>query len=145
MSHSILSHSYPHLPSAFFFAGACPRSVPLAQHPATDPLGAHCFLEVSQNMALAAFISTLLSSPQVPTKKAKIKESRLQLMEDKEDPLDKFLVRNRQIALQYHPTKPTLHSQRGYRFWPSEGEPSAPAGQPPSGAGKRQPGSETDF
>lgn len=66
-------------------------------------------------------------------------------MEDKEDPLDKFLVRNLQLTLERRPAKPWLRSQRGYCFRPAEGEPSAAAGQPPSGAGERQPGSETHL
>lgn len=88
--------------------------------------------EISSTYQIRCF-----APPQVPTKKAKIKESRLQLMEDKEDPLDTFLVRNVQLFLHRHPTNSLLHSQKVNCLSPTEGEPSASAGQPPSGAGER--------
>lgn len=40
-------------------------------------------------------LSASTLSPQVLTTKAKLEESRLQIMDDEEDPLDKYLVRNR--------------------------------------------------
>lgn len=41
-------------------------------------------------------------------------------MEDKEDPLDTFLVINLQLTLHDHPTESLLHSQTGYCFHPQK-------------------------
>lgn len=100
-------------------------------------------------MALAGIYQPRLSPPrQVPTKKAKLKESRLQLMEDVEDPLDKYLVRNPSLPSK-SPVNLTLQQffilTEALFVFSAEGEPPAPAGQPPSGAGEWQPRPETDF
>lgn len=118
----------PHLHLLFPSRGLVLDSFHLRSIRQTDPLGADCFLQLRQNTALVAFISPLLSlppTPQVPTKKAKIKGSRLQLMEDKEDPLDKFLVRNLQRLPQNHPAESPgylLCSQRGLCFFDPQKE-----------------------
>ena len=55
------------------------------------------------NLTSLYFINrdSLSLCPQVPTKKAKLRESRLQMMED-EDPLDKYLVRKLSLPPQTH-------------------------------------------
>lgn len=72
--------------------GACSGFVALTQHPASDLFGEDCFLRLSQIWHYCILLALTLS-PQVPTKKAKLGESLLQIMDD-EDPLDKYLVRN---------------------------------------------------
>lgn len=114
-----------------------------------DLLGADCFLRLPQNMTLAGIYQPRLSPPrQVPTKKAKLKESRLQLMEDVEDPLDKYLVRNLSLPSK-SPVNLTLLQFfiliEALFVCSAEGEPPAPAGQPPSGTGERQSRPEADF
>lgn len=73
--------------------GAWSWFVALMQHPAPDLFGGDCFLQLSQIWHYCILLALTLS-PQVPTKKAKLRESRLQIMEDEEEPLDKYLVRN---------------------------------------------------
>lgn len=63
---------------------------------------AHSMEQMSEEEILACLVAETGPTFTVPTKKAKIKESRLQLMEDKEDPLDKFLRENRRLQQASH-------------------------------------------
>ncbi len=81
---SILSQSYPYLN---LFLG------PVLDLLHSNSIEQQICFSFSVKCDITVF-SILTFSPQVPTKKAKLKESRLQIMEDEEDPLDKYLVRN---------------------------------------------------
>lgn len=95
---SYLPPRYPRLHLCFFGGGLVLDMLRSDRIRHRDLLEADCFLRLCQNMALAGIYQLGLSPPrQVPTKKAKLKESRLQLMEDVEDPLDKYLVRNQSL------------------------------------------------
>ncbi|XP_071354925.1 rab GTPase-activating protein 1-like [Trachinotus anak] len=60
---------------------------------------AHVMEQMSEEEILACLVAETGPKFTVPTKKAKLRESRLQIMDDveKEDPLDKYLKENRQL------------------------------------------------
>ncbi|KAM9842607.1 rab GTPase-activating protein 1-like [Aulostomus maculatus] len=53
--------------------------------------------QMTEEEILACLVAETAPSFTVPTKKAKLRESRLQIMEDKEDPLVKYLDENRRL------------------------------------------------
>lgn len=69
--------------------------------------GGDCFLQLGQIWHYWILSASTLF-PQVPTKKAKLKESLLQIMDDEEDPLDKYLVRNLSLPPNHHLLKLSL-------------------------------------
>lgn len=87
---SILSRSYPRL---HLFSGACSSFVTLAPHLATDLFREMIAFSGSLKRDITGFYRPRYLLPQVPSKKAKLKESLLQIMDDQEDCSDKYLVR----------------------------------------------------
>lgn len=87
---------------------------------------------------ITGFYRTRYLLPQVPSKKAKLKESLLQIMDDEKDCLDKYLVRELPFVLE--PYLVALFEIKLSLCF-TEGEPPPPAGQSTPGAGERQPGS----
>lgn len=85
---------------------------------------------------ITGFYRTRYLLPQVPSKKAKLKEGLLQIMDDERDCLNTYLVREPPFA-----SEPYLVALLESKPCFTEGEPAAPAGQPAPGAGERQPGS----
>ncbi|XP_008290082.1 rab GTPase-activating protein 1-like, isoform 10 [Stegastes partitus] len=63
---------------------------------------ANAFDQMSEEEILACLVSETEPKNTVPTKKAKLKECRLQIMEDVEDPLDKYLKENRRLQQTSH-------------------------------------------
>ncbi|XP_070835719.1 rab GTPase-activating protein 1-like [Chaetodon trifascialis] len=53
--------------------------------------------EMSEEEILACLVDETEPQFTVPTKKAKLRESRLQIMDDEEDPVDKYMRENRQL------------------------------------------------
>lgn len=112
----VLSRPYPHL---HLFSEACSSFATLAPHLAPD-----LFVET------AAFSGSLKRDitgvywpgylPQVPSKKAELKESLLQIMDDEDDCLDKYLVRKLLVVHEPYPaalleTKPSFFMFRRRR------------------------------
>ncbi|XP_044023251.1 rab GTPase-activating protein 1-like [Siniperca chuatsi] len=58
---------------------------------------AHVMDQMSEEEILACLVEETGPKFTVPTKKAKWRESRLQIMDDEEDPLDKYLRENREL------------------------------------------------
>ncbi|XP_070712371.1 rab GTPase-activating protein 1-like [Pempheris klunzingeri] len=58
---------------------------------------AHVMDRMSEEEVLACLVAETEPKFTVPTKKAKLKESRLQIMEDEEEPLDKYLRENQRL------------------------------------------------
>ncbi|XP_061752149.1 rab GTPase-activating protein 1-like [Nerophis ophidion] len=61
-----------------------------------------CDPQMSEQMTEEEILASLVAEtgpifPEVPTKKAKLRESRLQIMEDKEDSLNKYQLENRRL------------------------------------------------
>lgn len=65
------------------------------------PYDAHAFDHMSEEEILACLVAEAEPKNTVPTKKAKLKECRLEIMED-EDPLEKYLKENRQLQQTSH-------------------------------------------
>lgn len=89
----ILSHSYPDLHLSFFGGPVLDLLCSYTASANRSVRGGDCFLQLGQIWHYWILSASTLF-PQVPTKKAKLKESLLQIMDDEEDPLDKYLVRN---------------------------------------------------
>ncbi|XP_041809752.1 rab GTPase-activating protein 1-like [Chelmon rostratus] len=58
---------------------------------------AHLMEQMSEEEILECLVAETGPQFTVPTKKAKLRESRLQIMEDEEDPVDKYLRENRRL------------------------------------------------
>uniref|UniRef100_A0A8P4KAA9 RAB GTPase activating protein 1-like 2 n=1 Tax=Dicentrarchus labrax TaxID=13489 RepID=A0A8P4KAA9_DICLA len=58
---------------------------------------AHVMEQMSEEEILACLVAETGPKFTVPTKKAKLRESLLQIMDDEEDPLDKYLEENRRL------------------------------------------------
>lgn len=118
----VLSRPYPHL---HLLSGACSSFVTLAPHLATDQFGEMSAFSGSLTRDITGFYQTGYLLPQVPSKKAKLKEGLLQIMDDENDRVDKYLVRELPFVLE-----PYLGALFELKLSPcfTEGEPPTPAG-----------------
>uniref|UniRef100_A0A3P8T617 RAB GTPase activating protein 1-like 2 n=1 Tax=Amphiprion percula TaxID=161767 RepID=A0A3P8T617_AMPPE len=66
------------------------------------PYDVHAFDQMSEEEILACLVAEAEPKNTVPTKKAKLKECRLQIMEDEDDPLEKYLKENRELQQTSH-------------------------------------------